>query len=338
VIKELENTVLYRLNQRRDSDTGLYRHSVMRFRERAEVDVFTMGRTMIGDQLNALIDLSPPSYESKYVNFDGAGGPPVVQWLSEPLCSRLPTAELVIGDAQTRDVDEASFGLDRVITLKHMVAYAFPEHPGPDEVVTPLPRDGRGAVTFGVWGDLRRFTPQSIALWSRALATVQGSTLLICRQFNWDDPTLQWLHEQFSDYGVGERIRLHAPDESLLSSPKSCLADVDVVLDSTPVSSGNDTAQSLWMGVPVVTLKGSRRSSCFAASVLDAAGKAEWIAETEQEFLRIALSLASSSDLATIRSELREQILSSDLARPKELAQLLKIALFSSIKSGVSGR
>jgi predicted O-linked N-acetylglucosamine transferase (SPINDLY family) len=334
IIRNSDNTVLYRLNQRRDSMTTAYKHGVMRLRECAEVDVFTLGRTMVGDQLNALIWLSTPSYESKYVNFQGTGAPPVVQWLTEPLVNHLPLADYVVGDSQTRDVDIATFGLERVITLEHMLSYAFPEHAGADENVTPLPRTSRGGVTFGIWGDLRRFTPQAIALWCRVLATVQGSTLLVGRQSNWDDATLQWMHEQFSDYGVGERIRLHMPDASVMASPLSFLSDTDIVLDATPVSSGADVARSLWMGVPVVTLKGSRRSSRFGASVLDAAGMPEWIAESEQEFASIALNLALSPDLGDIRSGLRERVERSELAQPQKLTQALATAILTMISSG----
>lgn len=338
VIRSLELSVLYRLNQRSDAMTSTFKHGVMRIRECAEVDVFTLGRTMIGDQLNALIWLSPPSYESKYVNFKGVGGPPVIQWLSEPLVNHLPMADFVVGDSQTRDVDVATFGVERVITLDHMLAYAFPERPGPDEQVSPLPRDSKNGVTFGVWGDLRHFTPQAIALWCRVLGAVQGSSLLVGQQSHWDDTTLQWMHDQFSDFGMGERVRLHMPDKDILASPLSFLKDVDIVLDATPVSSGNNVVRSLWMGVPVVTLKGPRRASRFGASVLSAAGMPEWIADSEQGFTKIALQLALSPNLGETRATLRQKIEESPLAKPEMVSRALSTAVSAMVSLGVPGR
>ena len=52
----------------------------------------------------------------------------------------------------------------------------------------------------------------------------------------------------------------------------------DVSLDTWPYCGGNTVAESLWQGVPVVTLKGARFSSRYGASLLLAAGCPELVA------------------------------------------------------------
>ena len=337
VIKDLGDTVLYRINQRHDTETQSYHHAALRVRETAEVDVFTLGRTMIGDMINALFYLGIPTHESKYIHFAGAGGPAAIQWISDPLADRLPTAEIVVGDPETIDLDEKNFGADAVVALDHLVSYGFSEAPAEDEKVGPLPRTLTGTVTFGVWGDIRRFSSQTIALWAQCLLAVPTSTLLIGGRGIWEDGALQWLHDRFAEYGVGPRIRIHTQTEEI-ESPMAFLANVDVALDATPVSGGADVARTLWMGVPVVSLKGKRRAGRFGASVLRAAGFQQWIATDEADYIAKAAELAMQPDLETVRETLRAQVLLSPLAASSELSKTLLNAVLSKVANGVPGR
>ena len=337
VLKNIKNSILYRNNQRHDAETKTFQHAAMRVRECAEVDRFTLGRTMVGDQLSALFYLGIPTHEAKYIHFAGQGGPAAVQWLSEPLVDRLPNAELVVGDLETLDLDQKNFGPDGVVALEHMTAFGFSEIPAEDERVGPLPRDDGGAVTFGIWGDLRRMTPQSFALWSQCLLAVSGSTLLIGGRGTWEEGVLQWLHDAFSEYGVGPRIRIHKMVDEM-ESPLAFLSGVDVMLDAAPVSAGAEVAQALWMGVPVISLKGKRRAGRFGASVLRAADCAQWIAVSEAEFVAQAAAVAQSADLAQIRRNLRAKVLASPLAEPEALAKSMVDAVLAKVASGVPGR
>lgn len=337
VIKEIPHSVLYRSNQRHDSETQTFHHAALRVRECAEVDNFTLGRTMMGDQLSALFYLGLPSHESKYIHFAGKGGPAAVHWLSDPLVDRLPMSELVISDPETVDVDERNFAADAIISLDQLVACRFTEVPDEDEKVGPLPRDMNGTVTFGVWGDLRRFTPQSIALWSQCVLAVPGSILLIGGRNVWEDETLKVLHDRFAEYGIGPRVQIHAQTKEHESS-LAFLSGVDVFLDSVPVSSGAEAAKIVWMGVPVVTLKGARRAGRFGASVLRTAGFPQWIAQSEAEYVDKARELAGLPDLAEIRSELRAKVLASPLADTKSFSEKMIQAVLSKVANGVPGR
>lgn len=337
VLKEYESIVLYRLGQRSDSDTDAYRHSVLRVRECADMDMFTMGRTMMGDLLTAIVHVGLPSLESKYVNFAGVGGPASVQWLSQPLGDRLPTAEIVVGDGETADIDDREFGPEAVVRLDHLVAYKFPEVAAPDENVSDCPREVTGKVTFGVWSDLRRFTPSAISLWARCLLAVPGAGLLVAGHDPWEKEALQWLYERFSEFGVGERVRVHFKADPL-ASRLSFLGEVDVMLDTAPVSGSEEVAAPLWMGVPVVTLKGRRRAGRLGASILNAAGRSQWIAQTAEEFVEKAKQVALAPDLPAIRQGLRAEVLASPLTQINSYAGSLTQKIIAKVMAGVPGR
>ncbi len=89
----------------------------------------------------------------------------------------------------------------------------------------------------------------------------------------------------------------------------SSIGGVDIALDSTPYSGGTTTCDALWMGVPVVALRGSRSISRSAASILSTVGLAEWIASTPEDYVKLAALFArDQARLADLRRSLRKKM------------------------------
>jgi predicted O-linked N-acetylglucosamine transferase (SPINDLY family) len=89
---------------------------------------------------------------------------------------------------------------------------------------------------------------------------------------------------------------------------------VDIALDTMPYSGGTTTCDALWMGVPVVTVPGSRPASRSAASILTTVGLGEWIAASKEEYVRRAADFAGKRDvLVEMRSSLRSRLQASPL-------------------------
>jgi predicted O-linked N-acetylglucosamine transferase (SPINDLY family) len=87
---------------------------------------------------------------------------------------------------------------------------------------------------------------------------------------------------------------------------------VDIALDSFPYTGATTTCESLWMGVPVVTLRGNQYVGRLSASLLTQVGFTELIAETPREYLSIVCRLAEHLPrLGRIRAELREEMAQS---------------------------
>jgi predicted O-linked N-acetylglucosamine transferase (SPINDLY family) len=100
---------------------------------------------------------------------------------------------------------------------------------------------------------------------------------------------------------------------------------VDIALDTLPYSGGTTTCDALWMGVPVITLPGSRSSSRSAASILSTVGLHEWIAETPDEYVRLAVGFACDADqLAAMRKSLRGRLMESPLMDEMQFARDLE--------------
>jgi len=215
------------------------------------------------------------------------------------------------------------------VALPRLLAWRFPSTGVAAEAVAPLPRDAHGAIVFGASADMRRVTAETVALWSSVLRAVPGAVLLLgCPSGKWPQPVADRLHATFANFGMVERVKLQGAHESGAVN-LDLLGRVDVLLDTAPVNGMNEVAEALWMGVPVVTLKGRRRAGAIGAAILEAAGRAEWIAETEHDYASLAARLAEASDLAQLRAGLRDATAASPLCDAKGFADLLKSALGS---------
>ena len=75
------------------------------------------------------------------------------------------------------------------------------------------------------------------------------------------------------------------------------------------------------MGVPVVGLKGSNIHQRVCSAILNHAGYPEWIAETDEEYIEIALKLAADKEKRKhLRKNLRSKLKSSLLCDEKQFA------------------
>ena len=68
--------------------------------------------------------------------------------------------------------------------------------------------------------------------------------------------------------------------------------EIDISLDTFPLTGGTTTTESLWMGVPVVSLAGERSVSRAGLSQLSNLGLPELVTFNEDEFVETATGLA----------------------------------------------
>ncbi|MGH8677272.1 MAG: tetratricopeptide repeat protein, partial [Burkholderiales bacterium] len=202
------------------------------------------------------------------------------------------------------------------------------------EHATEPPCRKNGYVTFGSFNHRIKLSPTVLALWARMLAQLPDSRLVIMGVAL--GPAQDRLLEHFTHSGIAAaRVRIVAPVP--MNDYFPWFDEVDLALDSTPYSGGTTTCDTLWMGVPVVTLAGSRSASRSAASMLTTVGLADWIASTPDEYVRLAVKFAEERTmLAGLRASLRSRMRASPLMDEPGFARALESA-YRSMWSGWCG-
>jgi predicted O-linked N-acetylglucosamine transferase (SPINDLY family) len=194
---------------------------------------------------------------------------------------------------------------------------------GENVAAGPLPADGDGSVTFGCLNNFSKVNDGVIALWAAVLRAVEGSRLrLLCHEGSHRSHTVRKLarhgvEPRRVDF-VGYRPR---PDYLKL------FQGIDISLDTVPYNGHTTSLDSLWMGVPVVTLVGTTVVGRAGLSQLTNIGLPELIAYSPEQFVAIATALAADRPrLRELRHHLRGRMESSPLMDAKRFARNVEAA------------
>jgi predicted O-linked N-acetylglucosamine transferase (SPINDLY family) len=137
---------------------------------------------------------------------------------------------------------------------------------------------------------------------------------------------LQERLHQFAAAEAADRLRLEPAGS--YAEYLEAYARVDLALDPFPYTGGTTTVEGLWMGVPVLTLRGDRYIGHQGESLLHAAGLPDWVAADRDEYIRKAPAFAADRDaLALLRAALRVQVAASPLFDALRFARHLEAAL-----------
>jgi protein O-GlcNAc transferase len=204
-------------------------------------------------------------------------------------------------------------------------------HRPPDEApeVGALPCEARGGVTFVSCNNPAKLTPDVVRLWSRVLAAVPGSRLML-KYKDWfaDEMLRRRFLGLFAREGIGpERLEMRGGDLGRFDQ-LALLNEADVALDPFPFNGSTTSFEALWMGVPVVTLAGERFVGRVGASVLAALKLDELVATDEAGYVARAVALAEDrARLALLRRTLRPTLAASPLCDAPGYTRIFEDAL-----------
>ena len=102
---------------------------------------------------------------------------------------------------------------------------------------------------------------------------------------------------------------------------------IDIGLDPFPYNGTTTTCEALWMGVPVVSLRGDRHSGRVGASILTRLDLADLVADTTAVYVEKAAELANDLErLSEMRHGLRDQLERSSMCDAPNFARDIEAA------------
>ncbi|WP_343866912.1 tetratricopeptide repeat protein [Caenispirillum bisanense] len=193
--------------------------------------------------------------------------------------------------------------------------------------VTPLPAAGRGHITFGCTVRGFRLSRRCLEAWADLLDAVPGSRLKLLGRHGRDQEFRHRFAHLLADRGIDAR-RVDYHFQRPYGDHLRFYRDIDIALDSFPANGGLCLPDALWMGVPVVTLAGDGLAAeRQGASILTAAGCAEWVADSPASYVEIARDLAADLPaLARHRHTLRDRLRASPLLDARRVTAQLEQA------------
>lgn len=176
--------------------------------------------------------------------------------------------------------------------------------------VSALPASHNGYITFGSLTRPVRLNHRVIQVWAELLKRVPNSRLILDSSA-FDD---QGLRDHYKAKFVVHGIEAERLEFGYTSPVWDVLGKMDIALDCFPHNSGTTLYESLWMGLPVVTLRDRPSMGRVGALILGGLGRSEWCADSEEEYIEKLVALSNdTTQLAILRQGLREEMRTSAL-------------------------
>lgn len=271
-------------------------------------DLDTM-QIILNDQLDYLIDLSGHTGGSRLRIMAHRLARRQVSWLGFSGTAGLPTIDAALMDQTLSEGTEDQF-TEAILNLEPS-RFCF-RPPFAPQIHEP-PSITRDYITFGSFNNTAKYNPALLSTWAKILKKIENSRLILKWRTFADDHYCQILIKQFEGLGINpERIELRG-----FSTHREMLDeynDIDIALDTFPFTGGYTSLEALWMGVPLITLKGNTPIARQSASFLKALGHTEWVANSHATYINLAIAIGSNpATLGEMRETLRYEIMGSEL-------------------------
>lgn len=286
--------VLYAGLDYADADTTLFHKTANIWQDCHRDDDEHFVSRLRADQLDVLVDLCGHAPGNRLRALAQRVAPKQLSWGDWFATTGVPNLDLFFADAVLIPEDEDRCFSERVYRLPQTrLVYA------PPAGVTPADpqRRARSAarkVKFASFNRLSKLTDATLDCWSQILRDLPDAELQLRAGALNETETADDVRARFGSRGI-DPSRLQVFGYAPYAQVMSAYRDIDIALDPFPFNGGVTTLDALWMGVPVVSLRGRSLVARQGASLLHAHGFNEWVAEDASSYRDIVMNLAQNN-------------------------------------------
>jgi predicted O-linked N-acetylglucosamine transferase (SPINDLY family) len=321
--------VVYSAVVKADAKTYRFRDKVLKkggvWKDIYGIDEKKIASMVREDKIDILVELTGHTANNKLGTMACRPAPVQVTWIGYPNTTGLPTVDYRITDSLADPPDTKQKQVEELVRLPDcFLCYTPSPEAGP---VCPTPALSNGFVTFGSFNNLAKITPKVLQVWARILCAVPNSRLVVkCKPFCCDSIRQRFLTTL-------EQLGLESKRVDLLPlilfnhDHMQAYSLMDISLDTFPYAGTTTTCESLYMGVPCVTMAGSVHAHNVGVSLLTKVGLGHLVAKNEDEYVQLSVDLASDvTALSKLRMSLRDLMAGSPVCNGPSFAVGLESA------------
>jgi predicted O-linked N-acetylglucosamine transferase (SPINDLY family) len=283
-------------------------------------------RLIHADGVHVLLDLSGHTGKSRLPVFAWKPAPVQAAWLGYFATTGVAEMDYILGDKWTLPDGEEHHFVEKGWRLSGVHSCLTP--PKEDVEVEELPALRSRSITFGTLNNLAKMNDRVVACWGRILSEIPNSRLYLNMSSLRDNALKKSVIERYVAHGIPENRLILEPTTGRMAALNS-YNRIDIALDPFPYPGGTTSYEALWMGVPILTMRGSNYISHLGESIMHNAGLPDWIAANEEDYIAKAIAFSGNLEsLASLRSSLRARVLASPLFDAKRFAQDFEDAMW----------
>jgi predicted O-linked N-acetylglucosamine transferase (SPINDLY family) len=289
------------------------------FRWRPDISDRDAAQLIADDQIDMLVELGGSTHMNKLEVMAYKPAPLSASWLGYPHSAGLRTIDYLFMDPFMLP-EKPGLMIEKPLMLPHawyaLGSRAFTEEPAV-EMTAPVERNGY--VTFGTANNPYKYSREMLQVWARVVAATPNARFMFVRPEAGCQEFRRNVEAIFAGAGV-------SPDRLVFEAVRGAhlpfYGKMDISLDAFPQTGGTTTCESLWMGVPVITLVGEAIFERLSYSVLMNLGLQDLCTRSIDDYIAAATGLAAAPDrIGELRRTLRARMKASPLGQTEAFAR-----------------
>jgi predicted O-linked N-acetylglucosamine transferase (SPINDLY family) len=319
----------YNAGQRGPTERAGYSGLFDRWREVGELSDAEIEAVIRRDEIDILVDISGHLPGNRLGVHAHRAAPVQIAYPRYPCTTGLDAMDYRITDgwADPPGLTEPHYCETLMRLRSGYLVYDPPDCAPP---VSSLPALANGYITFGFFQSPLKLNDGVFEALAGTLLAVPKSRLLFHYAVHDFDREARFarqrIENEFADRGI-DPARLLFRGPLTFTDHLALLSQTDIALDSFPFNGQTNTCECLWMGVPVITLAGTRFAARVSAALLHRAGLSDWVANEAHEYSKIAsVKSADLSALSSLRTGLRPKLAASTVLNGARVTREIEAA------------
>lgn len=291
----------YSLTKRPDKVTAALQQGAAVWRDVSTCSWQESAQQIRDDEIDILVDLAGHSADNALPVFAWRPAPVQISGIGYFNSTGMAEMQGFLSDVYCAESESSPYFTEKLLRLPHSHFCYQPFTCFPDVGQPPCLKNNY--VTFGCFNNFAKVNDGMLKIWKEILEAVPNSHLLLKHSLLGTEEGLAYTVKRFKKLGMPlDRIEFRGLSRDYLVQYN----DMDIALDTSPYPGGLTTCEALYMGVPVVTLKGNRHGARFGYSFLANLGLEELVAENKEGYVDIAVKIASDRELiCLLRKKIR---------------------------------
>lgn len=265
----------------------------------SDLDAANLARKM---NIDIAVDLKGHTQGSRAGIFAYRAAPIQVNYIGYPGSMGLGFIDYIIADKVIIDHKNQDFFTEKVVYLPNCYQVNDNNKKVSNSIITRehygLPLD---KFIFCSFNNNYKITPEIFDVWMNILRKVDNSILWLLVDNPWAKDNLI---KEASNRGISSD-RIYFASKMDLADHLARHRLADLFLDTFPCSAHTTASDALWVGLPLLTLRGNTFASRVASSLLTELNLPELITNSIEEYESVAISLANEkTKLSTIKKTL----------------------------------
>lgn len=268
--------------------------------------------------INILIDLVGHGPKNRLSIFKNRVAPIQISWLGYTNTTLLKEMDYLIADPNLIKNNEKNLYCEKILYLPSI--WNAHNKIGENLVIKDLPYDRNKYITFGSFNNFKKISNNVIEVWSEILNKTNSKLILKSSMHNNSELRERFLNKFPKNIRNKNKIIL-LEGQKERRDHINFYNEIDIGLDTFPYTGVTTTFEAIWMGVPVLTLKGNNFTSRCGESININLKLEQFIAKDTEDYIKKAINFTKEIEVVrNLRINLREQAINSPLFKTKDFA------------------